>query len=257
MSCHSHPQMDIPSTGTAQLIRLTPHPPAQHPQETCEGQRRTAGRLTVTSPSAIPTGQRALPRGLSGTEGSAGAGSGAPPYPFTSPNRVPSIQSLRACSISPCDRPIQFQNKWNRPTSTAGRRAWPSPRPARRVGVRGRRVKESVVEPEVLSAPGCGAGWRAIGLPGSLPVRRSLPHPQAHSRRTDSRSRSRHQSCRRLQHAWPGRRACHASALTRDRSRTADQCTVHHSIRLGPDPHVPRPQLHSGPGDGCCPIGPR
>jgi len=30
----------------------------------------------------------------------------------TSPNRVPSIQSRRACTISSWDRPIQFQNVW-------------------------------------------------------------------------------------------------------------------------------------------------
>ncbi|MGX1226109.1 ATP-binding cassette domain-containing protein [Streptomyces ambofaciens] len=58
----------------------------------------------------ISAGQRVLPRGFNGAAGSAGAGSGAPSYPSTSPNRVPSIQSRRACSISSWERPIQFQN---------------------------------------------------------------------------------------------------------------------------------------------------
>ncbi|MDT9698405.1 metal-sensitive transcriptional regulator [Streptomyces sp. P17] len=43
--------------------------------------------------SGIPAGQRTLPRGFSRVAGSSGAGSGAPSYPFTSPKRVPDIQS--------------------------------------------------------------------------------------------------------------------------------------------------------------------
>ncbi|BBC38704.1 hypothetical protein SGFS_099980 [Streptomyces graminofaciens] len=79
----------------------------------------SAGVITASRESPAPpvyvlrpgrrpaVGQRTLPRGFNGTAGSTGAGNGAPSCPFTSPNRVPSLQSLRACSISSCDRPIQ------------------------------------------------------------------------------------------------------------------------------------------------------
>ena len=59
----------------------------------------------------IPPGQRTLPRGFKASGGSSGAGSGAPSYPFTSPNRDPVIQSSRACTMSSWVRPIQFQGE--------------------------------------------------------------------------------------------------------------------------------------------------
>ncbi|SOD67468.1 Transposase DDE domain-containing protein [Streptomyces sp. 1222.2] len=102
------------------------------PDETLSAAPR-AGSLARHRRVSNFAGQRALPRGFKGTAGSCGAGSGAPSYPFTSPNRDPSIQSRRACSISSWDRPIQYLAHQRRTVSRRRRsrraRAWvPRPR---------------------------------------------------------------------------------------------------------------------------------
>ena len=51
-------------------------------------------------PLAFPQVSAPCPAASTAPAGNVGAGSGAPSYPFTSPNRDPDIQSSRACSMS-------------------------------------------------------------------------------------------------------------------------------------------------------------
>lgn len=88
--CNRQPRRAKQATRSAaarRAVEKQPPIPSRHP-------------LNSHQPASIPAGQRTLPRGFNGTGGSSGAASGSPSYPFTSPNRVPSIQSLRACTIS-------------------------------------------------------------------------------------------------------------------------------------------------------------
>lgn len=110
-SWQSRPRMPTPWNREAPQGQALVHRPREglpSVMSWCEGPKDGGGGQE--SESRVLPAQRVRPRGLSGVGGSAGAGSGAPSYPFTSPKRDPLVQSSRACSISCWVRATKFHH---------------------------------------------------------------------------------------------------------------------------------------------------